>query len=142
LLWFGKSGEVSFDLNINLMKTITLSALLLVVTISLSSFVISNNVTNGTNVVAKGPGMLRVHRQGKAINLTWSNSANAVAYRLERGDGEFFDEMTTVENTGARSNSYKDFDYFPGTIYYRVVCLNADGSEECSNTEVIKIMQR
>ena len=124
------------------MKTITLSALLLVVTISLSSFVISNKVVNGTTVAAKGPGFLRIHRQGAAINLTWSNASNAVAYRLERGDGEFFEEITTVENAGARSNSYKDFDYFPGTIYYRVVCINADGSEECSNTEVIKITKR
>ena len=124
------------------MKTITLSALLLVVTISLSSFVISNKVVNGATVAAKGPGFLRIHRQGAAVNLTWSNASNAVAFRLERGDGEFFEEMTTVENTGARSNSYKDFDYFPGTIYYRVVCINADGSEECSNTEVIKITKR
>ena len=124
------------------MKTITLSALLLVVTISLSSFVISNKVVNATTVTAKGPGFLRIHRQGAAVNLTWSNASNAVAYRLERGDGEFFEEMTTVENTGARSNSYKDFDYFPGTIYYRVVCINADGSEECSNMEVIKITKR
>ena len=124
------------------MKTVTLSALLLVVTISLSSFVLSNKATNETVTAAKGPGMLRVHRQGPAISLTWSNSATALEYRVERGDGEFFETIYTVENTGARSNSYKDTGFFPGVIYYRVVCINADGSEECSNTEIIKITQR
>lgn len=124
------------------MKTVTLSALLLVVTISLSSFVLSSKATNETVAEAKGPGMLRVHRQGSAISLTWSNYPNAVAFRVERGDGEFFETIATVENTGARSNKFKDTGFFPGTLYYRVVCIDADGNEECSNTEVIKITQR
>ncbi len=124
------------------MKTITLSALLLVATISLSSFVISSKETNSTTAAAKAPSMLRVHRQGPAISLNWSNSPNAVAFRLERGDGEFFEEIATVENTGARSNSFKDTGFFPGVIHYRVVCIDANGGVECSNTEVIKIIKR
>lgn len=124
------------------MKTVTLSALLLVVTISLSSFVVSNQTSNATATNAKAPGMLRVHRQGPAISLTWSNSANAVEFRVERGDGEFFETIYTVENSGARSNSFKDRDFFPGTIHYRVMSIDANGLEECSNTEVIKITKR
>jgi hypothetical protein len=124
------------------MKTITLSALLLVMTISLSSFVLSNNETKATVSTSKGPGVLRVHRQGAAISLTWSDDAHAASFKVERGDGEFFETLTTVENTGARSNSYRDSDYFPGTIYYRIVCVDADGNELCSHTDVIKITKR
>jgi hypothetical protein len=124
------------------MKTITLSALLLVMTISLSSFVLSNNETKATVSTSKGPGVLRVHRQGAAISLTWSDDAHAASFKVERGDGEFFETLTTVENTGARSNSYKDSDYFPGTIYYRIVCVDADGNELCNHTDVIKITKR
>jgi hypothetical protein len=124
------------------MKTITLSALLLVMTISLSSFVLSNNETKATVSTSKGPGVLRVHRQGAAISLTWSDDAHAASFKVERGDGEFFETLTTVENTGARSNSYKDSDYFPGTIYYRIVCVDADGNELCTHTDVINITKR
>ena len=124
------------------MKTITLSALLLVMTISLSSFVLSNNETKATVSTSKGPGVLRVHRQGAAISLTWSDDAHAASFKVERGDGEFFETLTTVENTGARSNSYKDSDYFPGTIYYRIVCIDADGNELCTHTDVINITKR
>jgi hypothetical protein len=125
------------------MKTVTLSALLLVVTISLSSFVLSSKDTNGTVATAKGPGMLRAHRQGAAISLTWSNSANAVEYKIERSnDGLFFDFVDQVPNSGKRSNNYKDTNFFPGTLYYRVICINEDGSEECSNIEVLNVRQR
>ncbi len=124
------------------MKTITLSALLLVMTISFSSFVISNKETKATVSTSKGPGVLRVHRQGSAISLTWSDDAHAASFKVQRGDGDFFETLTTVENTGARSNKFKDSDYFPGTIYYRIVCVDADGNEMCTHTDVIKITQR
>ena len=126
------------------MKTVTLSALLLVVTISLSSFVVSHNTTNATKVAtAKGPGMLRAHRQGSAISLTWSNSANAVEYRIERSnDGQFFDIVDEMPNNGNRSHSYKDANFFPGILYYRVISINADQTEEPSNTEVLNVRQR
>ena len=124
------------------MKTITLSAVLLVMTISLSSFVISNKEAKSTVSTSKGPGVLRVHRQGTAISLTWSDDAHAASFKVQRGDGDFFETLTTVENTGARSNKYKDSNYFPGTIYYRIVCVDADGNDLCTHTDVIKITQR
>jgi hypothetical protein len=125
------------------MKTITLSALLLVVTISLSSFVLSSKVSNETTASVKAPGMLRAHRQGSVISLTWSNSANAVEYRIERSnDGQFFDIVDALPNNGNRSNSYKDGSFFPGTLYYRIMCINGDGTEESSNVEVLNVRQR
>jgi hypothetical protein len=125
------------------MKTITLSAVLLVLTISLSSFVLSNKETKATTVSAsKGPGPLRIHRKGAAISLTWSNDAQAASFKVERGDGEFFEVLDEVPNTGARSYKYEDNTAFPGTNYYRIVCVDADGNELCTYTDVIKITQR
>jgi fibronectin type 3 domain-containing protein len=121
------------------MKTITLSALLLVATISLSSFVISNNETNAIVSTSKGPGILRVHKQGPNVSLTWSDDAHAASFKVQRGDGDYFETLTTVENTGARSNNFKDVDVFPGTYYYRIVCVDADENELCTHTDVIKI---
>jgi hypothetical protein len=123
------------------MKTITLSALLLLATISFSSFVVSNN----TNSVSKVTGIetFRVHRQGKEISLTWSASGSAAGFRVERSeDGEFFSPIYSTENNGARNYKYKDGSFFPGTLHYRIVCVNTDGSEECSAVQVIRIMQR
>ena len=125
------------------MKTITLSALLLVMTISLSSFVISNQEAKSTVSTSKGPGVLRVHRQGAAISLTWAaDNAHAASFKVQRGDGDFFETLTTVENTGERSNKYKDSDYFPGTLYYRVVCVDADENVLCTHTDVITVTKR
>ena len=124
------------------MKTITLSALLLVMTISLSSFVISNKEAKSVST-SKGPGVLRVHRQGAAISLTWAaDNAHAASFKVQRGDGDFFETLTTVENTGARSNSFKDSDYFPGTLYYRIVCVDADENVLCTHTDVITVTKR
>src|SRR4051812_6660745 len=116
------------------MKTITLSALLLVATISLSSFVLSNKETKATVIASKGPGILRVHKQGPNVSLTWSDDAHAASFAVERGDGDFFETLTTVENTGSRSNKFQDANVFPGTYYYRIVCQDADGNELCTHT--------
>lgn len=123
------------------MKTITFSALLLLATISFSSF----QETAPTTAVSKVFGIetFRIHRQGKEISLTWSASGSAAMFRVERSeDGDFFETIYATENNGARTYKYKDGSFFPGTIYYRIVCVNADGSEECSAVEVIKILQR
>ncbi len=121
------------------MKTITLSALLLVVTISLSSFVISNKENNETIPTSKAPGVLRVHRQGPGVFLIWSYDAKPAFFKVQRGDGDFFDTLSTVKNTGARSNEFKDVDVFAGTYHYRIVCVDADDNELCTHTDVIKI---
>jgi hypothetical protein len=121
------------------MKTITLSALLLVATISLSSFVISNQENHSAITTTKGPGVLRVHKQGPNVSLTWSDDAHAASFKVQRGDGDFFETLDVIENTGARSNKFKDVDVFPGTYYYRIVCVDANDNELCSHTDVIKI---
>lgn len=123
------------------MKTITFSALMLLAIIAFSSFVAPNNTSSVSKV--SGIETFRVHRQGKEISLTWSASGAAVMFKVERSeDGEFFDSIYSTENNGSRVYKYKDGSFFPGTIHYRIVCVYADGSEECSAVQVIKITQR
>ena len=66
----------------------------------------------------------------------------AAKFKVERGDGEFFEELDVIPNSGARSYKFEDSSYFPGTIHYRIVCVDADGNELCTYTDVIKITQR
>lgn len=122
------------------MKTITFSALLLLATISFSSFVVSQkeNITKVTGIET-----FRVHRQGKEISLTWSASGSPVSFKVQRSeDGEFFNTIHEAGNNGARQYKFNDGSFFPGTIYYRIVCIEADGSEECSAVQSIRIVQR
>lgn len=122
------------------MKTITFSALLLLATISFSSFIVSQK--EGITKVS-GIETFRVHRQGKEISLTWSASGSPVSFKVERSeDGEFFSPIHTAQNNGARTYKFNDGSFFPGTIYYRIVCIYADGSEDCSAVQSIRVMQR
>ena len=123
------------------MKTITLPALLLLATISFSSFISSNPTDCASKL--NGIETFRVHRQGKQISLTWSASGSATMFKVERSeDGEFFEPIYTASSNGSRSYQYKDASFFPGTIHYRIVSIYADGSEECSAVQVIRLMQR
>lgn len=135
------TGLHSFGSNLIFMKTIIVPALLLLLTISFSSFGISSHGNHVDKV--NGIETFRVHRQGKEVSLTWSASGSAVKFRVERSeDGEFFESIYSTENNGARNFKYNDAGFFPGTIHYRIVCINADGSEECSAVQAIRIMLR
>ncbi len=126
------------------MKTLTLSTLLLVLAIATSSFVISRqHVTKETTKKIQGASILRAHRQGSGVALTWSATPGATHFRVERSvDGEFFDTIADVENTGASIFKFKDETVFPGTNYYRICFCNNDVVEEISNTEAIRIVSR
>ncbi|HEY1020885.1 MAG TPA: hypothetical protein VGE06_01175 [Flavisolibacter sp.] len=127
------------------MKTLTISAVLLLAAIVTSSFVLSHQAVAQENVNSvQNVTSLRAHRQGKEIVLTWSAAgAGVAAFHVERSyDGEYFDVIETVENTGARSYKIKD-DLAPGYIYYRICCTDANGDEVSKSTvEVVRIVQR
>ena len=126
------------------MKTITISTLLLVIAIATSSFVISRQQTTETSARVKNVNTLRVHRQGKAVSLTWTVSGgNAAQFHVERSyDGDFFETIASVECNGASRYTFKDDSAFPGTIYYRICTLNNDGTEEISAMEAVRLVQR
>ncbi|HEV7329799.1 MAG TPA: hypothetical protein VGN63_02070 [Flavisolibacter sp.] len=127
------------------MKTLTISAVLLLAAIVTSSFVLSHQAVAKESVNSvQNVTSLRAHRQGKNIALTWSAAgAGLAAFHVERSyDGEFFEVIGTVENTGARSYKFLD-DFAPGYIYYRICCTDADGEELSKSTvEVVRIVQR
>ena len=83
----------------------------------------------------------RAHRQANGAALSWS-APDAVAFKIERSyDGEFFDEVATVEASAA-AHKFNDKDVFPGTIYYRVGAVKADGSVEYSDVATVRIVKR
>lgn len=127
------------------MKTLTISAVLLLAAIVTSSFVLSHQAVTKENAgKVQNVTSLRAHRQGKAIVLTWSAAgSNVAAFHVERSyDGEYFDVIDAVENTGARSYKIQD-DFAPGYIYYRICCVDTNGEEVSrSAVEVVRIVQR
>lgn len=88
---------------------------------------------------------INVHKAGKSdIEVTWTvSSADISQFAVERSyDGEFFENVNTVNFNGSSSYKLKDNDVFPGYIYYRVTASKTDGSTECSPVEVIRIVSR
>jgi hypothetical protein len=57
-------------------------------------------------------------------------------------DGDFYDNVNTVNFNGSSSYKAKDVSVFPGVIYYRVTAVKSDGTTECSPVEAIRIIQR
>jgi hypothetical protein len=83
----------------------------------------------------------RVHRQGSGAALSWS-AVDAVSFQVERSyDGRFFHTVTTVEAGSESVHKFKDETVFPGTIYYRIGAVKADGSVEYSDTESVRIVK-
>jgi hypothetical protein len=119
------------------MKMITLSALLLLATISFSSFIVSQKANNNKPA---GFGAFEVHRQGKEISLTWSAPASSVSFKVERSeDGEFFNLIHSARSNGSKNYRFNDGSFFTGTHYYRIVYIGADGSEKRSAIQHIDI---
>ena len=84
------------------------------------------------------------HRAGKAnIELSWTvSSADVSQFVVERSyDGEFFDNVTSINFNGSSSYKLKDTDVFPGVIYYRVTAVKSDGTTETSSVESVRIVQ-
>jgi hypothetical protein len=80
----------------------------------------------------------RAHRQAFGVALNWSAS-DAVSFKVERSyDGEFFEDVTTIEAGGVAEHKFIDEDIYPGTIYYRVGAVDANGSVDYS--EVKKVL--
>ncbi len=68
-------------------------------------------------------------RAGATVQLAWhtTQEANVAQFVVERsGDGVVFVALTSVPATGA--GAYAAADQRPGTVFYRVKVVNADGS--------------
>jgi len=110
-----------------------------------SSFTVSQQKQLNQKSVNSCFTRFNVHRAGKAnIEITWAVSVPGITqFVIERSyDGEFFDNLNTVNFNGSASYKSKDMDVFPGYIYYRVTAVKADGTTECSPVEAVRIVQR
>jgi hypothetical protein len=128
------------------MKTLTISTLLFVIAIVSSSFVISSHIqTEEATASVQNVSSFRAHRQGKHIALSWIVSGNSTAqFNVERSyDGEYYEVIGTMNNSGASSYKFKDENVPPGYLYYRISSFDEDGNEIGKSTvEVIRIVQR
>lgn len=109
-----------------------------------SSFTVSQQKQLNQQSVNSCFTRLNVHRAGKSnVEIAWTVSASGVTqFVVERSyDGDFFDNVTTVNFDGSSSYKSKDAGVFPGVIYYRVTAIMSDGTTECSPVETIRIMQ-
>ena len=109
-----------------------------------SSFTVSQQKQLNQQKVTSCFARFNVHRAGKAnVEIAWTVSASNVAqFVVERSyDGDFFDNVTTVNFDGSSSYKSKDVGVFPGVIYYRVTAIHSDGTTECSPVETIRIVQ-
>jgi len=109
-----------------------------------SSFTVSQQKQLNQQAVNSCFTRINVHRAGKAnVEIAWNvSSADISQFVVERSyDGDFYENVTTVNFNGSSSYKSKDAGVFPGVIYYRVTAVKADGSTECSPVETIRIMQ-
>jgi len=109
-----------------------------------SSFTVSQQKQLNQQSVNSCFTRFNVHRAGKSnIEITWTIGApNITQFVVERSyDGEFFENVTTVNFNGSSSYKSKDNGVYPGYLYYRVTAVKADGTTECSPVEMIRIVQ-
>ena len=121
-----------------------LSYLAVAALIVASSFTVNKQKELNQQSVNSCFSRFNVHRAGKAdVELTWTVSSTGInQFVVERSyDGEFFENLTTVNFNGSSSYKSKDNGVYPGYIYYRVTAVNADGTTECSPVETIRIVQ-
>ena len=126
------------------MKTL-LSYLTIAALILTSSFTVSEQQQLSQQKPDNGCfNSFRAHRQGKAgVSLNWTiTTPDIVQFMVERSyDGEFFEPVNPVNFNGSSSYKYHDNGIYPGRIYYRIMAVKTDGSSECSQVEMVRIVQ-
>jgi len=88
---------------------------------------------------------IRVHRMADDASVNWgiTNPLEAAYFVIERSeDGSYFQTVTEMQATGAASFRYRDASAVPGFSYYRVLCVNRDGSVSQSETIELRIVKR
>ena len=132
------------------MKTITTLALALIITagtayakpLPLSNSPISKITSKQ---MAEVFGTFHAHRQGNFASLNWNvTTGNVASFRIERSyELDFFvvETIATVTPSEGRWNRYTDQTVEPGLIYYRLIAVMNDGSEEYSPIESVKIVK-
>jgi hypothetical protein len=127
----------------NLMKTIFSYTTLLLLVLTSSFTIDTQQKLNAGTQVSESFSYFRAHRQGKGVSLAWSlPSTQITEFVVERSyDGDYYEPLAFVPSTGTACR-YSDTDVFPGIIYYRVVAVHASGGTTVSAVERVRIVQR
>ena len=127
------------------MKTLISIAFLSLIAITTSAVGTNERPSQLSSVtVTNGFKYFRAHRQASGVALAWDNMASdVVQFKVERSyDGEYFDVICEAACNGNAVHKFTDKDVFPGMVYYRITALKADGSEETSTIENVRIVRR
>ena len=90
-------------------------------------------------------GRFNAHRQQKGIGLSWNMVANdrIQGFVIERSyDGEWFEEVGQAGFQSSNHYRFTDGSVYPGYLYYRVIAILEDGTEDVSATECVRIVSR
>lgn len=128
------------------MKTIPFLAFFVLLTLTSAHFstVVAASTATAKTAQTGTFNYFRSHRQANGIALTWAvSSPEVVQFKVERSyDGDFFDVINEMACTGSGMHKFSDMEVFPGTIFYRITAVKADGSTETSSVESVRIVQR
>ena len=132
------------------MKTISAIFFMLLVASVVGNSTSANTSKNQIAQVFPGAssfnfGKLNAHRQGKGIALAWNmvNNTGISCFVIERSyDGEWFEEVGQVSCEATNRYKFHDGSVYPGYLYYRIIAIMEDGTEDVSATEVVRIVSR
>ena len=131
------------------MKTITISAIIVMALFSIAANPVPREKLSANNVnkCFDGFSFVRSHRQGKGAEVSWGFlSSNASGFSVQRTNEDPNDPYSAWIDVGRvgynSSRSYKCHDEspFPGFINYRIIAVMKDGSTMTSQISVVHIM--
>ena len=119
-------------------------ALLLAVVLTLNAVASPNPQPQPSKVFSVNNfGSVNVHRQHNNAALSWTfNSTDASGFIIKRSyDGGWFETVGQQACGGGRWNKFVDATVEPGTIFYKVVAVMRDGSQEESPVAEVRIVR-
>jgi len=99
---------------------------------------ISSKVFSVTNF-----GNFNVHRQHNSAALSWIfNSTEVSRFIIQRSyDGIYFNTIAQQNLSSGHWNKFLDTTVEPGTIYYKIIAVMNDGSQEHSPVADVRIVR-
>ena len=87
-------------------------------------------------------GNFNVHRQHNSAALSWIYSGNVSSFIIQRSyDGSYFNTIHQQSAGSGHWNKFLDSTVEPGTIYYKIIAVNNDGSMEDSPVATVRIVR-
>ena len=88
-------------------------------------------------------GNFNVHRQHNSAALSWIyDSGNVSSFIIQRSyDGSYFNTIHQQSAGSGHWNKFLDSTVEPGTIYYKIIAVNNDGSREDSPVATVRIVR-